>query len=59
MPGCKGCKAEAPATDTPRYDVFNPSFDVEGDDPAEWGPYCADCWPATESARIIAALPSE
>lgn len=59
MTPCAGCgRALDRFADDARYDVLNPSFDVEGDDPPP-GPYCAECFAATPTGGLVPAEPME
>lgn len=56
---CIGCgRALDRFVDDARYDVLNPSFDLEGDAPPP-GPYCAECFAATPTGGQVPAEPME
>ncbi len=56
---CTGCgRALDRFVDDARYDVLNPSFDLEGDAPPP-GPFCAECFAATPTGGQVPAEPTE
>lgn len=52
MHHCRSCGVGMPAWDEARYDVFR--ADASEVDPAELGPYCAECFADTVTGTQIA-----